>query len=98
MPAKPRIRISPATCIYHDTERYSLEAELPGVDKKDVEVQATQHSLCITGRRGDVEYSTCYHLAHAIDVKKTSAEYKDGFLNITLPFQEAITTVDIKIN
>ncbi len=98
MPDEPSVRITPATCVSHDAERYTVEAELPGVKKKDVEVQATQHSLCISGVRGDVEYSTCYHLAHAIDVDKTSAEYKDGFLNITLPFREAIKTVDVKIN
>ncbi|MFX1566157.1 MAG: Hsp20/alpha crystallin family protein [Promethearchaeota archaeon] len=98
MPEEPRVRITPATCVSHDKERYSIEAELPGVKKKNVEVQATQHSLCITGRRGDIEYSTCYQLAHAIDVDKTSADYKDGFLNITLPFREAIKTVEVKIN
>jgi len=98
MPDEPRLRITPATCVSHDAERYSVEAELPGVEKQDVEVQATQHSLCITGRRGDIEYSTCYHLAHSVDVDKTSAEYKDGILNITLPFREAIKTVNVEIN
>ncbi len=98
MPEEPRIRITPATCVSHDAERYSVEAELSGVKKEDVEVKATQNSLCITGRRGDIEYSTCYHLAHAIDVEKTSADYEDGFLNVILPFREAIKTVDVKIN
>lgn len=98
MKDESRIRVTPTTCVYHDAEAYSVETELPGVDKKDVEVQATQHSLCIVGRRGDVEYSTCYHLAHEINVDKAKAEYKDGILNITLPFKEAIKTINVKVN
>lgn len=92
-----KVRISPDACASHDEEKYIFEIELPGVDKKDVEIEASNNSFCLKGSRGDVEYSACYSLAHDVDPDKAKAKHKDGILTVELPFKSPIKTAKIKV-
>lgn len=89
--------VNPVCCIYHDAEQYLVDAELPGVKKEEIEIEATEHSFCVRGKKEDVLYSACYHLAHEIDLQKIEAKHKEGMLDIKLPFKEPIETVKIQV-
>jgi HSP20 family molecular chaperone IbpA len=66
MAEKARVRVLPAACVYHDKKKYTIELELAGVDKKDIEFQLTPTSFCMKAPRNGVEYSGCQILAHEV--------------------------------
>jgi HSP20 family molecular chaperone IbpA len=97
VPVAPLMMINPVSVIYHDAEKYLIEDHLPGVRKKDIEIDATETSFCITGTKKNVMYSACYNLAHEVDLKKVQAESKNGVLELKLPLKKPIKTVKIKL-
>lgn len=78
-----------------------VKAELPGVDKKDLDVSVTRNSVTIKGstRHEEKEEKGDYHrceISHGsylrtmtlpadIDEERTRATFKDGMLELTLP-------------
>ena len=78
-----------------------VKAELPGVDKKDLDVTVTQNTVTIKGstsheekeEKGDYyrcelsrgSYSRTLSLPADVDEEKTKARFKDGILELTLP-------------
>lgn len=89
--------VNPVSAIYHDAEKYLIEAQLPGVKKKEIEIEATELSFCIKGHKKNVLYSACYNLAHEVDLKKVEVTFKDGVLNLKLPLRKPIKTVKIAL-
>ena len=89
--------VNPVSTIYHDAGKYLIEAQLPGVKKKDIEIEATEMSFCIKGLKKNVLYSACYNLAHEVDLKKVETEFKDGVLGLKLPLKKPIHTVKIAL-
>ncbi|MHA1431378.1 MAG: Hsp20/alpha crystallin family protein [Candidatus Freyarchaeota archaeon] len=92
-----KIVYSPSYCIFHDKENYYMEIELPGIKKKDIEVEMTENSICVRGEKEDLIYSGCWALYHSVDPKKAVAKFDSGLLKITIPFKEPIKTVKVKI-
>jgi len=91
----------PAADISETEKEYRVKAQLPGVDKKDVNISFDRGILKIEGER-KVEkssekeemrrtesfygkYSRSFALPEGIDEKKVSAQSKDGVLTIRLP-------------
>lgn len=97
VPATPLMMINPVSVIYHDAEKYLIEGHLPGVKKKDIEIDATETSFCITGNKKNVMYSACYSLAHEVDLKKVEAGFQNGVLDLKLPLKKPVKTVKITI-
>ena len=78
-----------------------VRTELAGMKKEDIKVSGTNDSLCISGeRRLDEEekkknyrrveraygkFQRCLTLPSDIDWDKTTAAYRDGVLELTLP-------------
>jgi len=78
-----------------------VKAELPGVDKKDIDVSVTNNTVTIKGstsheekeEKGDFyrceisrgSYSRTLSLPAEVDEEKTKAKVKDGILELTLP-------------
>jgi HSP20 family protein len=89
--------VNPVSAIYHDAEKYVIEAQLPGVKKKEIEIEATELSFCIKGHKKNVLYSACYNLAHEVDLKKVEAKFKEGVLSLNLPLKKTIKTVKIAL-
>ena len=89
--------INPVSVIYHDAEKYLIEGHLPGVKKKDVEIDATETSFCIKGQKKNILYSACYSLAHEVDLKKVDAVFKDGVVSLKLPLKKSVKTVKIAL-
>ena len=89
--------VNPVSAIYHDSEKYFIEAQMPGVKKKDVQIEATELSFSIKGQKKNVLYSAYYSLAHEVDLKKVEAVFKDGVLSLNLPLKKTIKTVKIAL-
>ena len=89
--------VNPVSAIYHDAEKYLIEAQLPGVKKKDITIEATEMSFCIKGQKKNILYSACYNLAHEVDLKKVEAIFKDGVLGLRLPLKKPAKTVKIAL-
>lgn len=90
-----------------------VKAELPGVDKKDLDVSVTRNSVTIKGstsheekeEKGDYyrcemsrgSYSRTLPLPAEVDEDKAKADYKDGILELTLPKVEKAKRKTIKV-
>gem|GEM_PF-57699 len=92
-----KIRVAPEFCAYHDEEKYTVEIELPGVNKEDIVLEGTDSSLCVFGDRGDLEYSACYFLAHEIAPEKADARYENGILTVDVPLKAPLRSVKIEV-
>ena len=78
-----------------------VKAELPGVDKEDLDISVTQNSVTIKGttsheekeEKGDYHrceisrgaYTRTVGLPSYVDADKAKATFKDGILELTLP-------------
>ncbi|MCS7140455.1 MAG: Hsp20/alpha crystallin family protein [Candidatus Nezhaarchaeota archaeon] len=94
---KIRIPILPTACFYHDEEKYTIEIELPGVDKKNIELEVTETGVCVKAPRNDVEYFGCWLLAHAVKPNEAKASFKEGLLTVTVPLAKPLKGVRVKV-
>jgi len=91
-----------------------VKAELPGVDKKDIDVSVTENSVTIKGttsheekeEKGDYYRSEISHGAYSrmvplpadVDADKAKAKFKDGILELTLPKVKKATRRSVKVS
>lgn len=95
----------PAVDIYENgKQELVLRAELPGMEREDIQVVFENSTLTIKGERKfdqDVKqeqfhrveraygvFSRSFSLPATVDASKIAAEYKNGVLTVTLPFRE----------
>ncbi|MDH5754049.1 MAG: Hsp20/alpha crystallin family protein [Candidatus Bathyarchaeota archaeon] len=97
MKSKVRIPVLPTACVYHDREKYTIEVELAGVDKKNIDFEMSETSFCLTAPRNDVEYFGCWVLAHNVDPKKAKGTFKNGLLTVTAPLAKPLKGVKVSI-
>jgi HSP20 family protein len=95
---------NPPVDIIEGKDGLVLKAELPGMDKKDIEVRVENNVLTLQGeRKRESEtkedgyyrceraygtFSRSFSLPTAVDTSKIGAEYKDGVLSVSLPKAE----------
>jgi HSP20 family protein len=105
--------VFPPLNLYDDGESLVLRAEVPGIDPKDLEINATMNALTIKGERKQPVkdekasvhrrersygmFSRSLSLPQEIDPKKVRASYKLGVLEVLLPKAEAAKPHKIKI-
>lgn len=103
----------PAVDIHETEETFIVEAELPGIDKKDVKVNVENGMLTLSGeRRYEKElkqenrhriersygrFVRSFSLPSQVDAAKVAARMEDGVLRITLPKAEAVKPKSIAI-
>jgi HSP20 family protein len=90
----------PTTDIYEASEALTVLVEMPGVEKKNVEISVEDGVLNVRGRLDLTKYqgltplyteynvghySRSFRLSSKIDQNKIGAEMKDGVLSLTLP-------------
>jgi len=99
--AAPFKGITPSVDVIDRDDEVVVKAELPGVDKKDLEVSVSQNTVTIKGstsreekeEKGDYyrceisrgSYARTLSLPADIDEENTKASFKDGILELTLP-------------
>lgn len=84
--------------LYEDENNTYVRAELPGVNRNDINVEMTDGYLTITGARksgageGEPEesfsFSRAVSIADEVQADKVSAAYENGVLTVTLPKRE----------
>ena len=95
---------APAVDVLEQPEEYLIFADLPGVDKKDLELSVTGTLLRIKGMKKAEEtaekrkffrketwagsFERTIDLPNAVDAEKVSAELSDGVLKVRVPKRE----------
>jgi HSP20 family protein len=109
----PARGVFPLLNLTEDTDNYYLRAELPGIQANDLDIQATENNISITGERKLPEenenarfhrrerdsgrFSRAVSLPGKIDSDKISATMADGMLTITIPKAESARPRQIEI-
>ena len=103
---------TPKVDICESTEEYLIEAEMPGVDKKNIDVKFEDGLLTILGRvlsdnlegykkvysEYDVgNFERVFEISEDIDVAKIQAVIKSGILKIVLQKKEALRPKRIEV-
>ncbi|MDQ7032526.1 MAG: Hsp20/alpha crystallin family protein [Desulfonauticus sp.] len=107
------ISFAPAIEVRENDEEIIVKAELPGLDKKDIDVRLENNYLILQGEkkkeeksekdnivRMEVSYGTFYRaipLPAEVDESKIEAKYKKGVLTIKLPKTEKSKSKKIAI-
>jgi HSP20 family protein len=104
----------PAVDLFEEEDELVVSAELPGVQKQDIDVELTDHMLTIKGEKKKKEQvnEAGYYRAERLygsflrtldlpkDVEggKIRASFKDGVLEIRMPKTKEAKSKEIKIN
>ncbi len=105
----PRLRaetevISPAVDIYEEGDDLVVKAELPGINKEDIEVKVTDDYITISGEKKKEEkvekkdyyryersygsFSRTFRLPVDVQTEKAKAKFENGVLEIRIPKTE----------
>ena len=96
--------IAPAATVLENADGYTLEVEMPGVSKENLEMWVENNELTILGRRSmpSVEgtllhresrsenFRRGFELDPSIDAEKISAKIDQGVVTLTLPKAEQV--------
>jgi len=100
----PEQFIAPVATVLENTDGYTLEVEMPGVTKENLEMWVENNELTILGRRStpSVEgtlihresrpenFRRSFELDPSIDAGKISAKIERGVVTLTLPKAEQV--------
>lgn len=112
--AEPLAMRLPRVDVFDGDENVVIRAELPAVDKKDLDISVNDASVTIKGKvmreekmeKGEYhrceiavgEFSRTLALPCAVDGAKATAHLKDGMLELTLPKVEKSKRHTVKID
>lgn len=65
-----------------------IVAELPGVEKEDLHLNATESEFALEAARGERRYKTEIRLRVAVDPGSASAQYRNGVLELRFRLKE----------
>jgi HSP20 family protein len=105
---------SPVVNVREDANNYYVEAELPGLQREDIQVEVENNVLSLKGERRfeKKEDQESYHfversygsffrsfaLPKNVNSEAIGAEYKEGMLHVTLPKREEVKPRQVSIN
>ena len=110
---KELLPLVPAVDIFEDAHQITVQAEMPGVSKDRLNVQADRNSLLI---EGDVtldvpaamsalyadlhttKYRRSFTLSGELETERISASLKDGLLTVRIPKRAEFRTRKIKVD
>ena len=103
----------PSTTVLENTEAVIVQAELPGIEEKDIDIAVTDHAVNITGesRMGSELQQGNYHriersygnfnikfpLHTPINREHVEATYRRGVLQVMLPKRESKGPRQVKV-
>lgn len=82
--------------LYEDKENFFVRAELPGVDRNDINVEMIEDYLTVSatrkthhdGQDESFSFSRSVSIPETVQADKVTAQYADGVLTVTLPKKE----------
>lgn len=103
----------PPVNIYEDEQTINIEAEVPGIQEKDLEISLENNVLTISGERKMEQeekkdnfhriersygrFTRSFTLPPTVDTENVNAEFNNGVLKITLNKREEAKPKQIKI-
>jgi len=86
----PRIKEErePLVDVYTTNGEVKVIAELPGVNKEDIQLHGTEDTLTISVDTPERKYYKEVNLPAKVDPKGAKTSYKNGVLEVTLPKKE----------
>ncbi len=103
----------PVVDIYEDEEKVVVEAELPGIDPKDINITVDQDRLIIKGKTSKTKenksffrterikgsFMRSFLLPTSVESEKILASYEKGVLTVSIPKMSKMIPrkVDIKV-
>ncbi|HEX2930388.1 MAG TPA: Hsp20/alpha crystallin family protein [Candidatus Binatia bacterium] len=103
----------PTVDVYEEKDDIVVKAELPGMDKENIEVNLTDHTLTIKGEkkkeeevkqenyyRSERSYGTFFRtveLPKDVHADKVKASFKNGILEVRMPKTEEAKAKEIKV-
>ena len=112
--SKSGVDLSPRIDISETDAAYKIEAELPGINQKEIDVKIDNNILTIKGKKEDIkeEKEKNYHLweryygafqrsislPNNIEPEKIKASFENGVLNISVPKNDKRTPKKIEIS
>lgn len=102
----------PVVDIFEDAHQITVQAEMPGVSKEGLNVQADRNNLVIEGRIGldipagmsavyadlqTTQYRRSFVLSGELDTEHIAATLKDGLLTVRIPKRVEFRTRKIKV-
>jgi HSP20 family protein len=108
----PEQFIAPPATVLENADGYTLEVEMPGVSKENLEMWVENNELTITGRRAmpavdgtlihresrNENYRRSFELDPSIDAGKISAKIEQGVVSLTLPKAEQVKPRKITVS
>ncbi len=96
--------IAPVATVLENKDGYTLEVEMPGVSKENLEMWVENNELTILGRRSTTSvegtplhresrtenFRRSFELDPSIDADKISARIEQGVVTLTLPKAEQV--------
>lgn len=102
----------PPVDLFEDENAFTLQLELPGIDRDKIEVEVTADELVIRGERlyvkpesGNIvhservygQFQRSFRLGVPVQNNAVEANYKDGVLSIRLPKTESVKPRRIEV-
>ncbi len=111
-PTRAGVSYLPLVDIYETDEAITLMADLPGVDKKDLDIDVRDRQLTVTGLVKEPEerfqsvyteygiggYTRNFKLGDTIDQSKISASLQDGVLTLVLPKADRLKPRKVQVS
>ena len=104
---------APAVDLYEEKDDIVVKAELPGIDKNNIEVNLTDHTLTIKGEKKKEEevkeenyyrsersygsFLRTLELPKDVHADKVKASFKNGILEVRIPKTEEAKAKEIKV-
>jgi HSP20 family protein len=104
--------VAPSASVIEAGDGYTLEVEMPGVNKEGLEISVENNELTIVGRRSlpavegtpihcesrPENYRRTFELDPSIDANKISAKIDQGVVSLTLPKAEHVKPRKIAVS
>ena len=95
----------PAIDLFEDEENYFVQAELPGFDRKEIEVELERDRLVLKGARkvegkdekSEITFHRSVTLPDSVKADDVSAKYENGILTVTIPKADAVKPLRIEV-
>ncbi len=78
-------------CLDVEGENYTIEVELPGVKKNDVNLSMHDDVIHVLAEREDLTFHGHLHFPIRVDPQKARAKFTSGLLKVTVPVKEKRT-------
>lgn len=85
-PVRPMISetVEPFTDIIEEEDVIKVIIDMPGVEKEDIKVEATERTVTVSAERGERKYHKKVSLPKPVIPETARAQYKNGVLTISL--------------